>query len=115
MKPCILAATVLVCTLAWIASADDAGATKGQNTVVRHEPNSGYVGDAATALAIGKTVLSGLLTQDDLLRKEFSEAKLKDGVWTVSYWALKTTINLPVVIRIRQKTGAIIGYEDPNA
>jgi hypothetical protein len=112
MKSFTFVSVIFVCTIAWFAVADDAGSPKSQT---RHEPNSGYVSDAATALEIGKVVLGHLLTPDAFHRKEFSEAKLKDGIWTVSYWEPKTEINFPVVVQIRQKTGAIIKYEDPNS
>ncbi len=78
------------------------------------EPNSGYVADAVTALEIGKVVLHHFLTSDEFIRKELHDAKLKDGVWRVSYSEPKTCINFPVVVYILQKTGQIMMYEDPN-
>ena len=81
----------------------------------KHEPNRGFVSDDAAAKKIAKVVLSCLLTPEDFKRKEFSDAVLKDGVWTVRYWESKTRINFPVVIQIRQQSGSIIKYENPNA
>jgi len=114
MKTYVLAASFLVCTIALIAGGCKGVPAKGQTTVARHKPSGGHVSDAEAALKIGKAVLGYLLTPDDFRRKEFSEAKLKDGVWTVRYWEPKTRINFPVVIQIRQNTGGIIRYEDPN-
>ena len=115
MKTTKYAAAVLVCAFAWIANAGDTVSTENEKKITERVPNSGVVSDSAAALQIGKAVLSHLLTPEDFKRKEFSEAKLKDGIWIVSYWEPKTRINLPVAIHIRQKTGAIIKYEDPNA
>jgi hypothetical protein len=88
---------------------------QSQPAASKHEPNSGFVSDDVVAKDIAKVVLSRLLTPDDFKRKEFSDAVLKDGVWTVRYWEPKTRINFPVVIQIRQQSGSIIKYEDPNA
>jgi hypothetical protein len=88
---------------------------QSQPAASKHEPNSGFVSDDVAAKDIAKVVLSRLLTPDDFKRKEFSDAVLKDGVWTVRYWEPKTRINVPVVIQIRQRSGSIIKYEDPNA
>jgi hypothetical protein len=89
--------------------------SQNQSVLTSHEPNSGYIPDADTAKDIAKAVMSHLLTPDDFKRKEFSDAVLKDGIWTVRYWEVKTRINFPLVIQIRQQTGGIISYTDPNA
>jgi hypothetical protein len=91
------------------------GYTQSTESNSKHEPNSGYVADASTAKEIAKTVMSHLLKPDDLLRKRFSDAVLKDGIWTVKYSEPNIRINFPVVIQIRQQTGGIISYSDPNA
>lgn len=105
MKPTILLAISIACV--WHA--------ENQTPVETAKPNGGYVKDEYAAKQIGKTVMRLLLTPDDLKRKQFSDAVLKDGVWIVRYWEVKTRINFPVVIHIRQKSGAIIKFEDPNA
>ena len=111
MKKTALAVAALVYTMAWISSGADARSTETEKKATPRLPNSGYVADAATAVQIGKVVLSHLLTPDDFEKKEFSDAKLKDGTWIVSYWEPKTRINFPIVIQIRQKTGTIIKYD----
>jgi hypothetical protein len=86
-----------------------------QTGAPKHEPNSGYVSDADAAKEVAKIVLSRLLTPEDFQRKQFSDAILKDGIWTVKYWEPKIRINSPVAVQIRQQSGAVIKYEDPNA
>jgi len=115
MKTKTLALVALLCTMAWIGSGWDASSTETETKATRRLPNSGYVVDAAAALQIGKVVLSHLLPQSDFEKKKFSDAKLINGIWIVRYWEPKTRINLPIVVQIRQKTGAIVKYEDPNA
>jgi len=88
---------------------------QSQSAASKHEPNSGLVSDDVAAKNIAKVVLSYLLTPNDLKLKKFSSAVLKDGVWTVKYWESKARINVPVVIQIRQQSGSVIKYEDPNA
>ena len=108
MKSIILS-FAFVALIAWACHA------QSQPAASKHETNSGFVSDNVSAKDIAKVVLSRLLTPDDFKRKEFSDAVLKDGVWTVRYWELKTRLNFPVVIQIRQQSGSIIKYEDPNA
>ena len=82
-----------------------------------HKPNAGFVSDAQTAQDIARFVLSQTLTPGDV-RKANSSATLKDGVWTVRCYGLPTRVWAEaesIVIQIRQKTGAIIRYEDPDA
>ena len=80
------------------------------------KPNSGFVSDANVARGIAKAVVISLLPQS---RGDGSyDAALKDGIWTVRFLRLQLTqpeLTPPVVIQIRQKTGAIIKYEDPRA
>ena len=114
MKSSTLVSVLLACTVAWIASGNDTGAPQDQIKAATVGPNSGFVGDEDTAKAIAKVVLSHMLTPEDLQEKQFSQAKLKDGVWTVQYWGPKTDINVPIVIQIRQRSGAITKYENPN-
>jgi hypothetical protein len=108
MKATIISVLILA-SIVWICHA------QSQSAAAKHEPNSGYVSDADAAKDIAKVVMSHLLTPDDFKRKEFSDAVLKDGIWTVRYWEPKTRINFAVVIQIRQQTGGIISYADPNA
>lgn len=114
MKTAVLATMSLALTLAWRAGGGDAPSLTEKDQVAERAPNSGPVDDAAAALQIGRAVLRHLLPPDDVQKKACSEAGLKDGIWTVTYWEPKVRINMPIVIRIRQKTGAIIAYEDPN-
>jgi hypothetical protein len=88
---------------------------QSQPAASKHEPNSGFVSDDVAAKDIAKVVLSRLLTPEDLARKQLFDATLKDGVWTVHCAELKIRLSSPVVIKIRQQTGGIISYEDPNA
>ena len=81
----------------------------------KHEANGGHVADAAAATDIAKIVLRHLLTPDDLKHKQFFDATLKDGVWTVECREPKSRISFPILIQIRQKTGGVVKYEDPNA
>jgi hypothetical protein len=81
----------------------------------KREPNGGYVSDASAAQDIAKTVLSHLLTPDWSKFTAASEATLTNGVWTVHCWGPKTRINFAITIQIRQKTGWIITYQNPNA
>ena len=119
----MLTTLILICTIVSIASGFESVTTNGLTRVTNedlaaiteHKPSNGYVGDAKAALAIGKYVLRQLLNPESFQRKVISDAKLKDGIWTVRYWAPKTDINFPIVILIRQQTGAIMTYEDPNA
>ena len=92
-----------------------AGVAQNQTDTAKHEPNGGYVADAAAATDIAKIVLSHLLTPADLKHKEFFDATLKDGVWTVQCREPKARISFPILIQIRQKTGGVVKYEDPNA
>ena len=108
MKSTIFA-VIIIAMIGWVCSAQN------QPMPAKHESNSGYVGTSDVAKDIAKVVLSRLLTPEDFQRKEFSDAVLKDGVWTVRYWEPKTRISFPVVIQIRQQSGAVIRYEDPNA
>ena len=114
MKAFAIVLVLLACSVGLVASGDDNGVVKSQPTVNLRQPNSGSVDNAETALQIGKVVLRSLLTPDDFQKKIGSEAALKDGIWTVSYWEAKTRINSPVIIQIRQQSGAIISYRDPN-
>jgi hypothetical protein len=88
---------------------------QSQPAASKHEPNSGFVSDEVTAKDIAKVVLSRLLTPEVFSDKPFSDAGLTNGVWTVHCWGPKTDINVPLTIQIRQNTGAIIRYVDPNA
>jgi len=88
---------------------------KSQSGAARHAPSIGFVRDEFAAREIARIAMGHLVSADDFRRKKFSDAVLKDGVWTVRYWEAKLRVNLPLVIQIRQKTGAIIKYEDPNA
>jgi len=115
MKRTILAGIVVVCVAAWIAGVGDNLSAAEQKKVAERLPNSGPVDNEEAALQIGKLVLGHLLTPDDFRKKVFAECKVKNGIWTVTYWEPKTRINFPIVIQIRQKTGSIIKYEDPNA
>ena len=115
MKTAILTVAALACTVACVAGGGDAASAGDDRKTAEYLPNRGYVADAAAALQIGKAVLAYMLSPGDFKKKEFSKAELKDGIWIVSYWEVKARINLPVVIQVRQKTGAIVKYEDPNA
>jgi hypothetical protein len=89
--------------------------SKTQPSTPKHEPNSGYVPDAAAATDIAKVVLSRLLSPSELAHKEIFDATLKEGIWTVQCLDPSLRISFPITIQIRQKTGAIIKYEDRNA
>ncbi len=114
MKKFTVILALLACAVSLTASGDDNGVTTNQTTVTSRQPNSGPVDNAETALQIGKVILSSLLTPEDFQKKVTSKATLKDGIWTVSYSELLLRINSPVVIQIRQQTGAILSYRDPN-
>lgn len=88
---------------------------QGQSVPATHEPNNGFVSDAAAAKDIAKLVLSRLLSPEVYKDKRYSDAGLTNGVWTVHCWGPKTAVNFPLTIQIRQKTGAIISYVNPNA
>jgi hypothetical protein len=75
----------------------------------------GYVADAPAAVAIAKVVLAQMISADTLRYKTLFSATLKDGVWSVSCGELKTRISQPILIQIRQRSGEILRYEDPNA
>jgi hypothetical protein len=104
----IVVCILFVTTIAWI------GHAQNQSGAAKHEPNGGYVSDAGAAKEVAKVVLSRLLTPEDFRRKLYSDAVLKDGVWTVTYWEPKSRLNAVVLIQIRQKSGAVMKYEDPN-
>ncbi|MGA9776859.1 MAG: hypothetical protein ACLPRE_07730 [Limisphaerales bacterium] len=89
-------------------------AAQNQPPVATHKPNAGFVADAQAAQDIARFILSQTFTPKDD-RTFSSEAKLKDGVWTVSFCGPLIWPCLPIIIQIRQKTGAIIKYEDPAA
>ena len=112
MKPYLVSGLVACCLSILVVYV---AAEKGRSGTARHEPNNGPVSDADAAQDIAKVVLSRMLTPEDLKHKEFFDATLKEGVWTVHCREPKTRISAPIVIQIRQKSGAIIKYEDPNA
>lgn len=105
---------VLACTVAAIAWATTCHADNKPKTA-NDGPNSGYVADAVGARAIAEFVLSRMLTARDLKHKTIFDVTLEGDVWTVNCREVKTRISVPIVIQIRQKTGAIIRYEDGNA
>jgi hypothetical protein len=111
MKPSIVSGLV-ACGVSILFTCIVAGA--GQTKTTKHEPNSGPIGDADAAKEIAKVVLSRLLTPEDVQHKEFFDATLKEGVWTVHCREPKDRESAPIMIQIRQKSGAIIKYEDPN-
>jgi hypothetical protein len=88
--------------------------SKSQPGAPKHEPNSGYVPDAAAATDIAKVVLSRLLSPSELAHKEIFDATLKEGIWTVLCSEPKLRLSSPITVQIRQNTGAIIKYEDRN-
>jgi hypothetical protein len=99
---------LFVAAMVWVCNAQN------QPAAPTHKPNAGHVGDAQTAEDIGRFVLSQLLAPHDFSdRTVMHNAALKDGVWIVHFSGGKTRIAVPIVIQIRQKTGAIIKYEDP--
>jgi hypothetical protein len=66
---------------------------------------------------IGRWVCSRLLTPEDFRYKSNYYAVLKDGVWTVKCVedpAFLVPASDEVVIKIRQKNGAVISYDDPS-
>jgi hypothetical protein len=109
-------------TIAWIFIAAsvllfgycNTGVAQNQPTLPKYDVSAG-VTDAEMAKDIAQIVLHRLLKAEDVKRKQFFEPTLKDGVWTVLIKEAKDRISSPIVIQIRQKTGAIIKYEDPNA
>ena len=106
----IVASFVFVTMIAWACRA------QSQPAASEHKPNAGYVSDAQTAEDIGRFILSVTLTPDDKHeRTVMHNVTLKDGVWTVQFSGPKTGLAIPIVIQIRQTTGAIIKYEDPDA
>jgi len=123
MKASILVMLILIGTIVSIASGFEMVTTNGVTRVTNedlaaiteHKPSNGYVGDAKAALAIGKYVLRQLLDPEEFQRKVCADATLKDGIWTVQYWEPAFRINFTIVILIRQQTGTIMRYEDPNA
>ena len=88
---------------------------QSQSAASKHEPNSGFVSDDVAATDIAKVVLSRLLTPDNFKQKVTFTATLKDGVWTVQCDEVYLHLHAIVVIQIRQQSGSIIKYEDPNA
>jgi len=108
MKTIILS-FAFVALIAWACHA------QSQPAASKHEPNSGFVIDDVAAKDIAKVVLSRLLTPDDFKKKVTFSATLKDGVWTVKCDELYLRAHAIVVIEIRQQSGSIIKYEDPNA
>jgi hypothetical protein len=88
---------------------------QSKSAPAKHEPNGGFVADADAAKEVAKETMRRLLSPDDFRRKILSEAALTNGVWTVRYWEPKVRLNSPLVIKIRQRSGAIIMYGDPNA
>ena len=107
-----IASVLFVSMIAWMCH------TQSSPAAAKHEPNGGYVSDAEAAKDVAQVVLSRLLTSDRLWRTKSADAVLTNGVWTVWCFGPKTEIQLlknAIVIQIRQKTGAIIKYEDPKA
>ena len=111
MKPSIVSGLV-ACGLSILIACVAAG--EARTGAAKHEPNSGPVSDADAAQDIAKVVLSRMLTPEDLKHKKQFEATLKEGVWTVHCREPKDRKSASIVIQIRQQTGAIIMYEDPN-
>jgi hypothetical protein len=90
---------------------------QSESQASKHKPNAGFVSDAQTAEDIARFVASQMLKPDDH-RNRICTAKLKDGVWTVRCCDLPGGPQMAadeIVIQIRQKTGAIMKYEDPDA
>ena len=112
MKPSIVSGLV-ACSLSILIAC--VAAEEGRTGTAKHEPNSGPVADADAAKEVAKAVLSRLLTPEDLKHKEFFDATLKEGVWTVHCREPKFRVSEPIEIQIRQKSGAVIRYEDPDA
>ena len=108
---------IYICCTAAILVAGCATKSAFQQQAVMHKPNAGFVSDAQTAQDIARFVLNQTLTPGDV-RKANSSATLKDGVWTVRCYGVPSRIRAEaedIVIQIRQKTGAIIRYDDPDA
>jgi hypothetical protein len=108
MKSTILSICFVV-LIAWLCQAQSRSVTD------KHEPNGGYVSDAGVAKDIAKAVMRPLLKAEVFNYMTISDAALTNGVWTVHYWGLKTDFYQQITIMIRQTTGAIIKYENPNA
>ena len=91
--------------------------SQSQPVADNHEPNSGFVSDAAAAADIAKVIVISLSPHDKYRGKGTYDAVLKDGIWTVRHLSPQIVSELqpPLIIQIRQKTGAIMKYEDPNA
>jgi hypothetical protein len=49
-----------------------------------YRPNEGYVPDSTTAVKIAEAVLTPVYGKDQIASEQPFNAKLKDGVWTVS-------------------------------
>jgi hypothetical protein len=108
---------IYICCTAAILVAGCATKSAFQQQAVMHKPNAGFVSDAQTAQDIARFVLKQTLTPEDD-RRFNSSATLKDGVWTVRCYGVPSRIRAEaedIVIQIRQKTGAIIRYDDPDA
>ena len=98
---------IFVAMLVWVCHAVEG----------KHEPNGGYVTDAAAATDIAKVVLDRMLRPGDV-RKANSKAELKNGVWTVRCYGVPSkvwSVTNSIMLQIRQKTGAVIQYNDPEA
>ncbi len=49
-----------------------------------YRPNEGYVPDSTTAVKIAEAVLTSVYGKDQIASEQPFNAKLKDGIWTVS-------------------------------
>ena len=112
MKSSTLAIVFLVITIAWIASGGKSVSAPFHTDRLEILPSVGQVRDAESAEAIGRSVLVHLLSPERFKGITSTEAKLEDGIWTVTASWPRYELILSIVIQIRQKTGAIIEYED---
>ena len=74
-------------------------------------PKNGFIPDENTAVKVAEAILSPIYGEKQILIERPFHATLDDGIWTVSGSLPKEWHDGGVaMIRINQKTGAVISY-----
>jgi hypothetical protein len=112
MKALVLALSLTCCAV--VGAGDPVLPTPSRANPTDHGPNCGFIADEKMATEVAKTVIRLLLSPEELRHKTSFNAVLKDGVWSVAINEPNLRMHGLIIIQIRQKTGAIIKYEDLN-
>jgi hypothetical protein len=112
MKPFIVSLLLTCCALVWAGDQTMPRPPHTRPDIPR--PNCGFIADEKVATDVARMLLRWVMTPEELGHKTSYRATLENGIWTVTIGEPKLRMHEVITIKLRQQTGALMEYKDPN-